>query len=88
MKIGPGGPAAPLPAAVRERNILFLTGAIAMRGAGCTWNDITDRDFDAKVERTALRPLPAPGARIIRGTWATSRRMPRLILPKRPYSPA
>jgi 4-hydroxybenzoate polyprenyltransferase len=39
--------------------ILFLIGAIAMRGAGCTWNDITDRDFDAKVERTALRPIPA-----------------------------
>jgi 4-hydroxybenzoate polyprenyltransferase len=39
--------------------VLFLIGAIAMRGAGCTWNDITDRDFDAKVERTALRPIPA-----------------------------
>lgn len=39
--------------------VLFLIGAIAMRGAGCTWNDITDRDFDAQVERTALRPLPA-----------------------------
>ncbi|MEZ6002116.1 4-hydroxybenzoate octaprenyltransferase [Hyphomonas sp.] len=39
--------------------ILFLIGATAMRGAGCTWNDITDRDFDAQVERTALRPLPA-----------------------------
>ncbi len=30
-----------------------------MRGAGCTWNDIRDRDIDAKVERTADRPLPA-----------------------------
>jgi len=39
--------------------VLFLIGAVAMRGAGCTWNDITDRDFDAKVERTALRPIPA-----------------------------
>jgi len=39
--------------------LLFLLGAVAMRGAGCTWNDITDREFDAKVERTALRPLPA-----------------------------
>ena len=38
---------------------LFLLGAVAMRGAGCTWNDITDRDFDAKVARTALRPLPS-----------------------------
>ena len=39
--------------------ILFLIGSVAMRGAGCTWNDITDRDYDAKVERTALRPIPA-----------------------------
>jgi 4-hydroxybenzoate polyprenyltransferase len=38
---------------------LFLIGAAAMRGAGCTWNDITDRDFDAKVSRTALRPIPS-----------------------------
>ena len=39
--------------------ILFGIGAVAMRGAGCTWNDITDRDIDAKVERTANRPLPS-----------------------------
>lgn len=39
--------------------ILFAIGAIAMRGAGCTWNDITDRDMDAKVSRTANRPLPS-----------------------------
>ena len=39
--------------------VLFLVGAFAMRGAGCTWNDITDRDLDAKVERTRSRPLPA-----------------------------
>src|SRR3954464_4900943 len=38
---------------------LFLIGAFAMRGAGCTWNDITDRDLDAKVERTRSRPIPA-----------------------------
>jgi 4-hydroxybenzoate polyprenyltransferase len=30
-----------------------------MRGAGCTWNDITDRDFDGKVARTASRPIPS-----------------------------
>ncbi len=30
-----------------------------MRGAGCTWNDITDRDLDGKVERTRSRPIPA-----------------------------
>ncbi len=38
---------------------LFIVGAIAMRGAGCTYNDILDRDIDAKVARTALRPLPS-----------------------------
>lgn len=39
--------------------ILFFIGAFAMRGAGCAWNDITDRNLDAKVERTRSRPLPA-----------------------------
>ena len=39
--------------------VLFFVGAFAMRGAGCTWNDITDRDLDALVERTRSRPLPA-----------------------------
>ncbi len=34
-------------------------GAILMRGAGCTWNDITDRDFDAAVARTKSRPIPS-----------------------------
>src|SRR5258707_4721810 len=38
---------------------LLFRGAFAMRGAGCTWNDITDRDLDAKVERTRSRPIPA-----------------------------
>ncbi|MGD9839808.1 MAG: 4-hydroxybenzoate octaprenyltransferase [Afipia sp.] len=39
--------------------VLFLIGAMVMRGAGCTWNDITDRKLDAKVERTRSRPIPA-----------------------------
>jgi 4-hydroxybenzoate polyprenyltransferase len=39
--------------------LLFLVGAFVMRGAGCTWNDIVDRDFDGRVERTALRPIPS-----------------------------
>ncbi len=38
---------------------LFALGAYVMRGAGCTFNDIVDRDFDAKVDRTALRPIPS-----------------------------
>jgi 4-hydroxybenzoate polyprenyltransferase len=39
--------------------LLFFIGAFVMRGAGCTWNDITDRNLDAKVERTRSRPIPA-----------------------------
>jgi 4-hydroxybenzoate polyprenyltransferase len=38
---------------------LFAVGAIAMRGAGCTINDLLDREFDRKVARTANRPLAA-----------------------------
>jgi 4-hydroxybenzoate polyprenyltransferase len=38
---------------------LFFLGAFVMRGAGCTWNDIADRDLDARVERTRSRPIPA-----------------------------
>jgi len=37
--------------------LLFFIGAVSMRGAGSTYNDIVDRDIDAKVERTRLRPL-------------------------------
>ena len=36
-----------------------VVGAWLMRGAGCTWNDITDRDFDAAVARTRSRPIPS-----------------------------
>lgn len=39
--------------------LLFLLGAIIMRGAGCVLNDIFDRDIDAQVARTRLRPIPA-----------------------------
>ncbi len=39
--------------------LLFAIGAIAMRGAGCTINDLLDREFDRKVTRTANRPLAA-----------------------------
>jgi len=37
----------------------FAIGALVMRGAGCAWNDITDRDFDGQVERTRTRPIPS-----------------------------
>jgi 4-hydroxybenzoate polyprenyltransferase len=39
--------------------LLFLFGAIIMRGAGCTLNDIADRNFDAQVARTRSRPIPS-----------------------------
>jgi 4-hydroxybenzoate polyprenyltransferase len=39
--------------------ILFFIGAFVMRGAGCTWNDIVDRDLDGRVERTRSRPIPS-----------------------------
>lgn len=48
--------------------ILFALGALAMRGAGCTYNDIVDRDIDAKVARTANRPLAARRITLL-GAW-------------------
>jgi len=47
---------------------LFAVGAIVMRGAGCTFNDIIDRDFDGQVARTALRPIPA-GEVTVKQAW-------------------
>ncbi len=38
---------------------LFAVGALIMRGAGCTLNDIVDRDIDGRVARTATRPIPS-----------------------------
>ena len=48
---------------------LFTAGAFVMRAAGCTLNDIFDRDFDARVERTRRRPLPS-GAIGVKGAVA------------------
>ncbi len=48
--------------------ILFALGAIAMRGAGCTYNDIVDRDLDARIARTADRPLAA-GTVSLKQAW-------------------
>ena len=39
--------------------LLFAIGAIVMRAAGCTYNDIVDREIDAEVARTRGRPLPS-----------------------------
>lgn len=44
--------------------VLFWIGAVAMRGAGCTYNDIVDRDLDAGVARTRSRPIPSGQVRV------------------------
>ena len=49
--------------------VLFAAGALIMRGAGCTLNDIADRNFDGRVARTATRPIPS-GAVSIRQAFA------------------
>jgi len=48
--------------------LLLGIGAIVMRGAGCTYNDIVDREFDAKVARTRGRPIPS-GAVSVKQAW-------------------
>lgn len=48
---------------------LVFLGAALMRAAGCAYNDIVDRDIDAKVARTALRPIPA-GQISVKQAWA------------------
>lgn len=50
---------------------LFFVGAFVMRGAGCTYNDVVDRNYDGQVARTALRPIPS-GAVSVRNAllWA------------------
>ncbi|MEE8393943.1 MAG: 4-hydroxybenzoate octaprenyltransferase, partial [Rhodospirillales bacterium] len=45
---------------------LFAIGALIMRGAGCTLNDIVDRDFDARVQRTAGRPIPSGQVSVVK----------------------
>ena len=47
---------------------LFFIGAFAMRGAGCTWNDLVDRDIDEKVERTRSRPIPSKQVTVAQAT--------------------
>jgi 4-hydroxybenzoate polyprenyltransferase len=48
--------------------VLMAIGAVVMRGAGCTYNDIVDREIDAQVARTRGRPLPS-GAVTVRQAW-------------------
>src|SRR6476619_1780828 len=48
--------------------VLFFIGAFAMRGAGCTWNDLVDRNLDGLVERTRTRPIPSKQVTIAQAT--------------------
>ena len=48
--------------------ILFFIGAFAMRGAGCTWNDLVDRNLDGLVERTRSRPIPSKQVTVAQAT--------------------
>ncbi len=69
MSLGLAAVARPMVAYNYWSLVLFLIGAIIMRGAGTTFNDIVDRDIDDKVARTRLRPL-ASGQVSIRQAWA------------------
>jgi 4-hydroxybenzoate polyprenyltransferase len=48
--------------------VLFFVGAFAMRGAGCTWNDLADRNLDGLVERTRSRPIPSKQVTVAQAT--------------------
>ncbi len=56
-------------------------GAVLMRGAGCTWNDITDRDIDDKVARTRSRPIPS-GQVTVRGAvvWMAAQALAGFVI--------
>ncbi len=59
VKLGHGSPANDIIPQFVLFIVLFMVGAIAMRGAGCTYNDLVDEEYDAKVARTASRPIPS-----------------------------
>lgn len=68
----PGAWAVALAGHARDRWDLILwmaLGAVAMRGAGCVYNDIVDRDLDRQIARTALRPL-ASGRIGLKAAWS------------------
>ena len=68
---------------------LFALGALAMRGAGCTLNDIADRHYDAQVARTRLRPLPSGAVSVpqaaafllLQSAIGAGRRLAVLVIP-------
>ena len=56
-------------------------GAWLMRGAGCTWNDITDRRIDAQVARTASRPIPSGQVTVLQaGLWLVAQALVALAI--------
>ena len=61
--------------------LLFGIGAVAMRGAGCTFNDIVDRRFDALVERTRHRPLPSGQVSLVQAVlWMLGQALAGLVV--------
>ena len=66
--------------ALLAATVLMFVGAVLMRGAGCTFNDIVDRDIDDKVARTRLRPIPS-------GQVTTKRAAAFLVLQARGVGP-
>lgn len=58
-----------------------VVGAVLMRGAGCTWNDITDRNIDGSVARTRSRPIPS-GQVTVRGAvvWLVAQSLAGLVI--------
>ena len=61
----------------------LLLGSIAMRGAGCVYNDIVDRDLDRQVARTRSRPI-ASGAMSVRAAWSPPYRTANIGAPDGP----
>ena len=61
--------------------VACTVGALVMRGAGCTWNDITDRDIDDKVARTRSRPIPS-GQVTVRGAalWLVAQSLAGFVI--------
>jgi len=67
MALGGMGQTPDIPGDLRF-TLLFAIGSVVMRGAGCTYNDIVDRDIDVAVARTRGRPLPS-GAVSVKAAW-------------------
>ena len=61
--------------------IACAVGAVLMRGSGCTWNDINDREIDGKVERTKHRPIPSGSISVINATlWMVVQALSALFI--------